>query len=967
MRDNEGRHKRRRAARGNVPVRGYRIWKTPAFLVLTLVAALAAAMLATIAGGVAAQAQAPPVEGVEVPARIFQFNMCGAVIDNDDCPSHGGSGEGTVVPALVSSILDTRDDAPRPGRPDIVTLNEVCETQFNALRASLSAAGYPMNGRFATAKANEGNCENDSNFGNAVLTRQPITNDADDQIAFPLPLPEDSGEVRTLLCVDTPLRGKAIKACSVHLSTDGDRRAEQVPAVAEIVNGFIDTGLPVLIGGDFNASPGDDVLDALYDHHGGTGRFREVDETDFAEASFFCRETFEDSCRSGEGTYPGFLGDRKIDYIFVSEDFASLDADATTSPVSDHDPLRGTAILTAGPPARVFQFNMCGVVDRCDSDGRPDAEAIAAIGRSVLDFRPDILTLNELCGRQFDALNQHFIDIGYPMHGVFDGDVEHDNCADGPATGPAGKALFSHEPVVGQPNVTQSMGCASTRLRGRTIQACVVHLPATGADDARAAARAAADAVNPFVLAGIPVIVSGDFNLEPDDSGLDAFYNHDGGFGLFNESDETDRAFCPEARDDFQESCRSGEVTFPTIVFPKKFDYVFVSRGGFVEPRGDATTTDVSDHVPLRGRASLLRAPGGGGGEPGPGPGDQPPTVDAGPPVGGDEGSAITLLGSATDPESTPSVSWSYAPVGGVDPGTSCSFADPNSARTTITCNDDGVFRATLSASDGVNPTVSDSTLVTVRNVPPRLSLTGPRPWQVFRVGTPVSLTASFTDPGANDTHTCSVAWDDGTEETYLPGSGDRCDRPHTFTRPGMFTIDAKVTDDDGGVGSGTVMVIVYDPDGGFETAGIQIESPLGALAGEPLTVGPAHSEFNVQYRPGESGPAPSGGKVSFRFDGHFDLDSTSLEWLVVTPDDKVATKGVATVAGRPGNYGFVLYAYDAEPDRYRLVAWPLAAGSNPDEAGRDALTYDNRRGASFDLDEADPQPITGGNLALHH
>lgn len=944
--------------RRNVPTHRHQTRKTPALLAA---AALVAATLTAIVGDHAAQAQQD--EGVEVPARIFHFNMCGAVTNNDDCTSHGGSGEGTAVPALVSSILDTRDDAPRPGRPDIVTLNEVCETQFNALRTSLAEAGYPMDGRFATAKANEGNCENDSDFGNAVLTREPITNDAGDQIAFPLPMPEDSGEVRTLLCVDTPLRGKAIKACSVHISTDGDRRAAQVPVVAGIVNGFVNAGLPVILGGDFNATPEDEVLDALYNHHGGTGRFREVDETDFANAGILCRDAFEDTCRSGEGTHPGVLGDSKIDYIFVSDDFASLDADATTSPVSDHDPLRGTAILTAGPPARVFQFNMCGVIDRCDSDGRPDAEAIAAIGRSVVDFKPDILTLNELCERQFDALNEHFNAIGYPMHGVFDGDVDHDNCADGPAQGRAGKALFSHEPVVGRPDVTDSMGCASTRLRGRTIEACVVHLPSTSADDARAAARAAADEVNPFVLAGIPVIVSGDFNLEPGDSGLDAFYNHDGGVGQFNESDETDRRFCPEARDDFRESCRSGEVTFPTILSPRKLDYIFVSGDDFVEPHGDATTTDVSDHVPLRGTASLLRGPDSGGG---PGPGDQPPSVDAGPPAGGDEGSAITLLGSASDPDGTPSVSWSYTPVSGVDAGTSCSFADPGSARTTITCTDDGVFRATLSASDGVNPTVSDSTLVTVRNVPPRLTLTGPKPWEVFRAGTPVALTASFTDPGANDTHTCSVTWDDGTDETYLPGSGNSCDRSHTFTRPGMFTINAKVTDDDGGVGSATVMVIVYDPDAGFATAGTQIESPPGALAGEQAT-GRAHSEFNIKYRPGENGPEPSGGKVSFRFDGHFDLDSTSAEWLVITPDDKVAIKGVATVAGRPGDYGFVLYAYDAEPDRYRLVAWPLASGSNPDEAGRDALTYDNVRGGSFDLDEANPQPTTGGNVTVHH
>jgi endonuclease/exonuclease/phosphatase family metal-dependent hydrolase len=935
------------------------------------VVALLAMLLAAISGGVPAQAQTPTVEGPEVPARFFHFNMCGAKRDSSDCTSHGNSGEGTAVPAIVSSILDTRPDAPRPGRPDIVTLNEVCETQFTAILTGLSAAGYAMNGRFATAKAAEGNCENTSNYGNAVLTRQPITNDGDDQIAFPLPLPEETGEVRTLLCVDTPLRGRAIKACSVHLSPGDGKQGPQAAAVADVVNDFVDAGIPVLIGGDLNVEPDHDALDVLYDHHGGTGRFREVDETDWEQFGDFanhCRELYEHSCRTGEATFDNLLlPDPKIDYIFLTEDFAALEADATTSPHSDHDPLRGSAFLTAGPPVKVFQFNMCGVVNKdddndppCESLGQPDAPVIAAIGRSVLDFRPDILTLNEICGRQADALDQHFRDIGYPMHAFFDGDLPHDNCGPG---GQAGKALFSREPVVGQPNVTEKMGCASTRLRGRTVQACVLHL--TAGSSAGAEAAEVAGALNPYVTAGIPVVVAGDFNLEPDDDGLDALYSHSGGHGLFREVDETDRFYCTEAQLT-ESACQDGEPTFASIPIlnEKKLDYVFISKDHFVDPRGDATNSDLSDHEPLRGQASLLRGPGGGGSEPGPGPGNPGPTVDAGPPVAGDEGSAIQLHGSATDDGGTPSVTWSYIPVSGVDPGTSCSFADPASPQTTITCNDNGVFRATLTASDGVT-TASDSTLVTVRNAPPRLTLTGPSPWQVFRVGTPVPLTASFTD-AANDTHTCSVAWDDGTEETYAPAAGNRCDRVHTFTRPGMFTIDAKVTDDDGGVGAATVMIIVYDPDGGSETAGIQIESPPGALAGETV-IGPAHSQFNVQYHPGETGPAPSGGKVSFRFDGHFDLDSTSLEWLVVTPDSKVAAKGVATVEDRTGDYGFVLYAYDAEPDRFRLVAWPLASGSNPDEAGRNALTYDNRRDASFDVDEADPQQISSGSIVVHH
>jgi endonuclease/exonuclease/phosphatase family metal-dependent hydrolase len=902
-----------------------------------------------------------PGSGVGEPVRILQFNMCGAKRDSDDCASKGGTGDGTAVPAIVSSILDTRDDAPRPGRPDVVTLNETCENQYNAILERLRAAGYEMDGRFATAKPNEANCEGNANFGNAVLTRQAITNGPGDEIAFPLPNP-DGAEVRTLLCVDSLLRGQPIKACSVHLSNQEGKQAEQAEVVARIVNGFLDGGLPVIIGGDFNVEPEQDALDVLYNHSGGTGRFREVDETDWGNFEPRCRETFEHACRSGEGTLDSVLLDPKIDFIFVSEHFAALEADATTSPVSDHDPLRGSAILTAGPPARVFQFNMCGVIDRCESKGRPDAPAIAAIGRSVLDFRPDIVTLNEICGRQADALAQHFREIGYPMHAFFDGDLPHENCGPG---GEAGKALFSREPLVAQPNVTQTMGCVSTSLRGRTIEACVLHLPANPSENARTAAAQAAAAMNPYLDAGIPVILSGDFNLEPDDSGLDVIYNHDGGTGRFFEADETDRLYCTEAQQS-EDTCRNGEPTFPRILFPLKFDYVFFSANDFVDPRADATSTDVSDHVPYRAQASILRGPGsGGGGGGGPGPADRPPTVDAGPPAAVDEGSAITLRGSAADDGGTPSVTWSFAPLGSVDPGTTCSFANPNSPQTTITCNDDGVFHATLSASDGVNPAVSDRTVVTVRNVAPTLTLTGPHPWQVFRAGTPVALTAAFTDPGSNDTHTCKVDWDDATTETYQPGAGRTCDRNHTFAHPGMFTIDVSVTDDDGGTGTGSVMVIVYDPDAGFVTAGTQIDSPAGALADAPNATGRAHSQFNPKYRPNEQGPVPSGGKVDFRLGSDFDLRSTALEWLVITPDDKAAIKGVGTVAGRSGEYGFVLYTYDAEPDRYRLVAWPMATGTNPDDA--DVLTYDNGRGASFDLDEAEPQPTAGGSVNIHH
>ncbi|MCA2187883.1 PKD domain-containing protein [Nonomuraea cavernae] len=372
--------------------------------------------------------------------------------------------------------------------------------------------------------------------------------------------------------------------------------------------------------------------------------------------------------------------------------------------------------------------------------------------------------------------------------------------------------------------------------------------------------------------------------------------------------------------------------------------------------------------------------PDDGGGTP---PVDLPPTVDAGPDVRGDEGSPVTLGGSASDPENSALfLNWSVTPGPGVDPGAFCFFSGSSSAATTVTCTDDGTFTLTLTARDSVNGPVSDSTTLTLGNVAPGFGPTPsiraragdaddddpvtppdtpgvhePKPWQVFRAGTEVKLVAAFTEPGANDTHTCLTDWDDGSTSTYA-GEELTCRSAHTFAHPGMYTIKTKVTDDDTGTNSSDVMVIVYDPDAGFATAGGQLTSPAGALTGDPAATGRGHFQFNPKYHPHDEGPAPRNGKVAYRIQGvPLNLTSTELDWLVVTPDDRIAVKGAS------GDQGFVLYAYDADPDRFRLVVWPLSAGDHP----ASTLLYDNVRGAGYDLDLAGPQDIDHGSIQAHN
>lgn len=46
------------------------------------------------------------------------------------------------------------------------------------------------------------------------------------------------------------------------------------------------------------------------------------------------------------------------------------------------------------------------------------------------------------------------------------------------------------------------------------------------------------------------------------------------------------------------------------------------------------------------------------------------------------------------------------------------------------------------------------------------------------------------------------------------------------------------------------------------------------------------------------------------------------------------------------------------EPDKFRITVWDKSAG--------DAAIYDNKIGASDDIDAADPQELGGGSIVIH-
>jgi len=238
-------------------------------------------------------------------------------------------------------------------------------------------------------------------------------------------------------------------------------------------------------------------------------------------------------------------------------------------------------------------------------------------------------------------------------------------------------------------------------------------------------------------------------------------------------------------------------------------------------------------------------------------------------------------------------------------------------------------------------------------------------------MNTPVTVVANFTDAGKNDTHkappggSCIVGWDDGSTtngtvtETAQSGSGS-CSATHTYAGPGVYTVTTTVTDDDGGPGSATTQVVVYDPSAGFITGGGWITVDPQSLTTNLAASGRANFGFSSQYKKGATIPT---GETEFNFQmGNFNFHSEAYSWLVVS-GYKAQYKGTGSVNGVSG-YDFTLTAYDGDApsgggvDKFRIRITRTNGGN---------VVFDNRMGvSSTDMDTANPEAISGGSIVIH-
>jgi PKD repeat protein len=322
------------------------------------------------------------------------------------------------------------------------------------------------------------------------------------------------------------------------------------------------------------------------------------------------------------------------------------------------------------------------------------------------------------------------------------------------------------------------------------------------------------------------------------------------------------------------------------------------------------------------------------------------------------EGSAVTVsFGVVTDPGSLDTFKYSFD---WNNDGT-YDVVDQVASSADHTWYDNGVFTVKAKVSDKDGGFNEYTTSVTVNNVAPTVTITGPKTW-VVPIGS-VTFAGSFTDPGTADTHTAKWYFDDAQSDgivTETPNSGTGTVSLTKTFATGVYNVKLTVTDDDGGVDTATqyngvdAILVVYDPNGGFVTGGGWIISPAGAYKADLTMTGKANFGFVSKYNKGATVP---NGETEFQFQaGNLNFHSSSYDWLVIS-GQKAVYKGVGTINGA-GTYAFVLSAIDGQQDKFRIKIWDKNQGN--------AVVYDNLLKANAADDDDPPTAIGGGSIVIH-
>ncbi len=275
---------------------------------------------------------------------------------------------------------------------------------------------------------------------------------------------------------------------------------------------------------------------------------------------------------------------------------------------------------------------------------------------------------------------------------------------------------------------------------------------------------------------------------------------------------------------------------------------------------------------------------------------NQPPKIDTIQDVIVKEGEPVTIPISGSDPDNDP---LTYA-ASGLPGG---ALFDENSRLFTWTpaIGQAGDYPVTFTVTDDNDARASATVSITVNDgQAPTVASTSPDP---VAVGTPVFITAQASDETTGESTITSAAytlgdWGDAVRIDDISNDGSLAFQVSGLA-PGVYHLDISATDEYGNVGylPEPLIVVVYDPTGGFVTGGGWIDSAQGKA-----TFG-----FVSKYQKGMAYPK---GETTLNVnEAGIKFQSDSYQYLVVN-GATAEVRGTGTVNGEPG-YVMTLKAVD--------------------------------------------------------
>ena len=139
-----------------------------------------------------------------------------------------------------------------------------------------------------------------------------------------------------------------------------------------------------------------------------------------------------------------------------------------------------------------------------------------------------------------------------------------------------------------------------------------------------------------------------------------------------------------------------------------------------------------------------------------------------------------------------------------------------------------------------------------------------------------------------------------------------------TGLAPGVHRVELSATDVEGNGARlpEPLLIVVYDPNGGFVTGGGWIDSPAGAYSADETLTGRATFGFVAKYQKGMTAPK---GETEFAFKAGISRSSSeSYEWLVVT-EQRPNSRETGTRNGVSGYHMTLIVVDNGQVDALQL------------------------------------------------